>query len=118
MRRLLLALACALGCGASMRPVDVVGQAAFTAVILADFGQTKAAIGREGLYEGNPILGRDGERVPPAVYFASILVLHAAVAALLPSTWRTMWQGGAIGIEARQIVGNYGKVGLGWEPAP
>ena len=106
-----------VGC-ASMRPIDVVGQAALTTVVLADFVQTKAAIGREGLYEGNPVLGRDGERVPPFAYFAGILVVHATVAALLPPTWRTMWQGGAIGIEARQVVGNFGKVGLGWEPAP
>jgi len=83
---------------------------ATTAVTLAlDWNQTIriAAAGREI----NPYLGPHPARHTVNTYFASCIVLHAAVAYALPKPYRTIWQGVFIMVEAKVVRDN---IRLGW----
>lgn len=100
-----------LGCaGARVSAVDVAGEVAFGVVLAADWAQT-VDITRDG-YEKNPIIGRRGERVPPAVYFPVMFVLHAAAAWLLPRPFRNAWQAGWV-IAEGVVVWNNAVAGYG-----
>jgi len=100
MRALLLALS--VGCAPAL---DVAGEVAFGAALAADYVQTRQ-ITRDG-YEGNPLIGRWGERTSPEAYFAAAALLHAGVAILLPRPWRQVWQGGWCVVEGVAVWNNY-----------
>ncbi len=56
--------------------------------------------------EANPILGATPSLARVNVYFASALVTHALVAAILPGPWRRAWQTATIGIEVGFVAHN------------
>jgi hypothetical protein len=57
--------------------------------------------------ETNPVLGLCGQRVPVNVYMPASMVVHAAVAWLLPAPWRTIWQAAMLGAETSTVWENY-----------
>jgi len=91
-RRAVLALVALAACAAPRGAVvaDVAGQVVFGAIVAADYAQTVRIV-RDG-QEGNPIIGRDGQNVPPGIYFPAAFILHTAVAFVLPRPWRNVWQ--------------------------
>ena len=80
-------------------------EASYVAIALADYAETKIITG--DCYEGNPLIGECGERVPAEAYFATMIGLHLLVAHLLPGRARTIWQGVTIGVQGRTVVNNY-----------
>lgn len=87
MRVVVAALLFGVGCTAA----DVAAQGVVGASLAADYLQTRQ-ITRDG-YEGNPFIGKYGERIPPARYFLAAFALHTAIAVLLPRPYRYIWQG-------------------------
>lgn len=57
--------------------------------------------------EQNTILGKRPSAGKVNTYFASTLILHAAVSYVLPKPYRTIWQGSTIGLEAYCVGHNY-----------
>jgi hypothetical protein len=88
---------------------DTAAEVAFGLALVADYLQTRQ-IARSGL-EANPVMGRRGERVNPAIYFPAAMALHVVAARSLPQPWRLAFQGVSIGVEGG-IVGR--NLGLGW----
>lgn len=88
---------------------------------LADIMQTRWFVGREvnrapypegTIYvETNPILGRKPGAARLYSTFISAMILHAAVARILPSGFREAWQISLIGIEGEVLYHNYKTVG-------
>ncbi len=79
-------------------------EASFIAVTTIDWGQTDSIVARCG--ETNPIMGWCGQRVPVGVYFPVSLMAHAAIAALLPPSWRTIFQSATLGMETTTAYWN------------
>lgn len=120
---LLLACAAEQARGDDWTTGDTVRQAALSALILADWGQTQQ-IARGGLdqckgaqtrctyyFERGPAAHFIGTN--PSVgqvnnYFAASLLLSAGVAAVLPRGWRDAFQYVYIGYEVRSVESNRG----------
>jgi hypothetical protein len=77
---------------------------AFVTTTAIDWHQTMSITA--GCLETNPMIGTCGDVVPPSVYFPIVIVLHAAVAAVLPRPWREIFQSFTIGVEANTIYTN------------
>ena len=100
---------------------DTSWEAASLGALVLDWGTTRDAawenahVRREGFYslhaEGNPVLGRYPSTKSVDLYFASSIVTHAAVAALLPQGWRRAWQASTVGLEVLVLRGNF-RAGL------
>lgn len=93
-------------------PTDTAAQAAVLLTLGADYLQTReiVACGRDpacGQRESNPIMGHGGERVPPAVYFATIAVAHTAAARVLPQPWRRLSQIALVAVQAYVVHHNW-----------
>ncbi len=95
--------------------VDTVLQSTFVALVIVDWQQTREFTGcpdkYPGKYETNPLLdehprARDVNRV-----VAGSIIVHTAVAYLLPKPYRTIWQSLWIGVEAHAVYCNY-KAGI------
>ncbi len=84
----------------------------FAAAMVADCVQTLHTA-RSDYSEANPILGPHPKRLVTAAYFLATGVAHAAVARLLPTPWRELWQLTAIGVEGATIRGNL-RAGVGF----
>lgn len=84
---------------------DTALEVAFVAVAAIDWKQTIWIT--EHCYETNPMIGRCGELISPSIYFPIAIVLHAAVAALLPRPWREVFQAFTIGMEASTVYMNH-----------
>jgi hypothetical protein len=95
------------GWPASWTRSDVALEAAYAALALADWGQTNTIAATPGFYEKNPLLGRKPSRTATGLYFPAMVVGHAAVSYLLPSTWRRVWQCVTIGYEGAAVLGNF-----------
>jgi hypothetical protein len=83
---------------------DTALELAFVATAAVDWHQTMSITA--GCQETNPMIGTCGNVVPPSVYFPIVIVLHAAVAAVLPRPWREIFQSFTIGVEANTIYTN------------
>lgn len=103
MKALTLAIALA-GCG-GWTTADTLREVAFMTPTTLDWGQTMHIV--KNCAELNPIIGECGQRVSPGYYFPAMIVLHAAVAALLPPGPREAWQYIAAGGELSTIWLNY-----------
>jgi hypothetical protein len=57
--------------------------------------------------EVNPILGRHPSMRAVDTHFASTIVLHSAIAVVLPIRWRRAWQAGTLGLEAICLYRNF-----------
>jgi hypothetical protein len=56
--------------------------------------------------EVNPVLGSCGQRIPVGMYFPLVLAAHAALAAVLPPSWRGTFQGFTVGVETATTYWN------------
>jgi len=90
--------------------LDITLETTFTTLIIVDYMQTVqiilAPIDPNRL-ESNPIMGRHGERVPPEAYFPVMLLGHMAIAHILPSPYRKLWQGVGIAVQVDAISANW-----------
>jgi hypothetical protein len=104
---------------------DTVLQAAFTALTVVDWGQTRSGAaemktdqwGNTIGYryrELNPVLGEHPTKGSIDAYFPAMILAHAGIAYLLPAnrdengiSWRTIWQSVWIGVEAGYVHRNY-----------
>jgi hypothetical protein len=102
MRSWLLVLAL-FGCQ-GWRKQDTALEVAFVGTALVDWHQTISIT--HDCVETNPMIGNCGDTVTPNLYFPVVLVAHAAIAACLPHTWRTVFLAFTTGIEASTIWGN------------
>lgn len=90
--------------------LDITLETTFTTLIIVDYMQTvqitrSPAIPSQG--ESNPIMGRYGERVPPEAYFPIVLLGHMAIAHILPSPYRKIWQGFGIAVQVDAVKTNW-----------
>jgi len=94
---------------------DTVRQAAVTALLVVDWGQTRWAMDHPSKYrELNSVLGDHPSAGRQNNYTVLAIVGHAAVSAFLPPEWRHGWQYVWIGIEAHTVYRNH-KVGVRME---
>ncbi len=87
---------------------DIGLQAAATALMVVDWGQTlKAASQTDKYCEMNPILGKHPSRGRVNTYFATAIIGHAAISHILPQDYRRIWQSVFIGVELAATSINY-----------
>lgn len=102
---------------------DTVLESAFVAGAVVDWAQTRSLGSRRCVtdsqqiqschWESNALLGRNPSRATVNTYFPLVILGHAAVSALLPRPYRTIWQAVWIGVEVTAVRTNYPVVGLG-----
>lgn len=101
---------------------DTLWQATYTALHVADWGQTlhirecereSTVFNGQTYYKGgcdhaerNPILGEYPTRGEVNAYFATTLILHTAIAYYLPPPYRRIWQIVWIGVQANTVSRN------------
>lgn len=89
---------------------DTALEAAFGAVLLVDWMQTRQIASTRGepgaVEEMNPILGRRPTAARVNGYFVAAGAGHVAVAFLLPRPWRTVWQATWVTLEGLSIRNN------------
>ena len=86
---------------------DTALELAFVGATAADWRQTIDIT--QQCDETNPMIGPCGETVPPDLYFPVAIVVHAAIAACLPPTWRTVFQAFSTGLEVSTVVANHNE---------
>jgi hypothetical protein len=101
--RIALVLAAALGCN-NWTHKDTALEAAFFVATTLDWQQTAEITSM--CDEINPIMGACGQRIPVGVYFPVLLMAHAAIASVLPPSWRSTFQGLTVGMEATTTYWN------------
>ncbi len=92
-----------MGCQ-GWRKQDTALELAFAGTAVIDWHQTIDIT--SDCAESNPMIGHCGDTVPPNIYFPLAIVAHAAIAACLPHTWRTVFQAFSTGVEAGTIFSN------------
>ena len=99
--------------GSDWTKADTAWQLGYLALHVADWGQTRNIVKREGegYYETNPILGRSPSLRRVDTHFAVTALAHTAISYALPPDWRRRWQMVTIGIEAGYVGYNY-SIGL------
>lgn len=85
---------------------DLRWQFAYTALHLADYGQTGDIANHPGIRELNPLLGPHPSRARIRNYFAATLLAHWAVTYALPAEHRRKWQAATITLEAVVVSRN------------
>jgi len=94
---------------------DTARQAAYTALHLADWAQTRyITTHRQDFVETNAMLGERPSLGRINNYFAATLAGHYAISALLPTKYRPYWQYGTITIEAYFVLHNR-AIGIGFQ---
>ena len=76
-------------------------------LLLADWSQTVDVVQKKR--EVNPVIGPDGRRVSPAIYFPLAIVILGAAVLLLPAPWGERAGLLAIGSEGCQVWLNRGS---------
>jgi hypothetical protein len=82
---------------------DTVVESGCIALFLVDWRQT---LDRR-YEESNPILGSHASHAAVDGYFLGVMTAQVLAARLLPSRWRSVFQGIAIGIEGRSVFNNW-----------
>ena len=90
---------------------DTIAEAAYLALHVIDWGQTRNMALRDGYYEHNPALGIKPHSDRVNLHFAAGAVLHPLVARALPRPWREGWFTLSIIVEAGIVAGNH-RIGL------
>jgi hypothetical protein len=85
---------------------DVALQSTLMVSLAADYIQTRTALNTVGV-EQNPVMGPDGSRVSPEMYFALVGVVSLATADALPRPYRTVFQAAIIAVQIHTIEGNW-----------
>ena len=114
---LLATLSCAspaLGLDWGWRSEDVAWQATFTALAVADWGQTLDIAGQcrsadpsRYVRETNPLLGRCPTHWDVNTVLPLAIVAHAGISALLPRPYRRYWQVLSVGVEGHSVFTNW-----------
>jgi hypothetical protein len=99
----LLALAPADARADDWTTTDTIVESGCIALFLIDWGQT---LDRR-FQESNPILGSRPSHAAVDGYFLAVIGAQVVVARLLPSPWRSVFQGITLGIEGRSVVNNW-----------
>jgi hypothetical protein len=99
----LLALASANARADDWTTTDTIVESGCIALFVIDWGQTLDRRYRES----NPILGSHPSHVAVDGYFLGVIGAQVLVARLLPSPWRSVFQGVTLGIEGRSVVNNW-----------
>lgn len=86
-------------------------EGAFLALGLIDYGQTRDIKNHAGMYETNPLLGRNPSDARIRNYFLASGVAHLGITYLLPRQYRSAWQWGTMAIELGVVAHNY-SIGL------
>ena len=86
---------------------DTALQLSYTALHIADWGQTLDIENHPTAYETNPFLGKNPSRGEINTYFASTLALHWLIARVLPQKWRSQFQLGTIALEFNVVSDNH-----------
>lgn len=84
---------------------DTVLEAGFVAATALDWHQTLTIT--KYCNEINPIIGDCGQNVSLNVYFPVVIALHVLASAIIPRSWRPIWQGISIGGEGGTVLSNY-----------
>ena len=82
---------------------DTVVETGCIALFLLDWEQT---LDRR-FQESNPLLGNHPSTAAVDGYFLAVISAQVVAARLLPSPWRSVFQGITIGIEGRSVVNNW-----------
>jgi hypothetical protein len=82
---------------------DTVVETGCIALFLIDWNQT---LDRR-YQESNPLLGNHPSAAAVDGYFVAAMSVQFVAARLLPSPWRSVFQGISIGIEGRSVVNNW-----------
>ena len=80
-----------------------------TTLMVCDWGQTHSAAknGWRGIYETNPILGKEPTTKQVDAYFATAIAINWLLFYLTPPRWRALGQAGVIGIETWAVADNW-----------
>lgn len=81
---------------------DTERQAYAIMLLTADWVQTKNILQSDDFFEMNPLISRENVDI----YFLSSIILHTAIAYLLPEKPRKYWQYFFIGLEAGYVKNN------------
>lgn len=109
---LIVSFLCAPATAGDWTKEDTEWQAAYLALHIADWGQTRDAAAHPGRYvEQNPILGEHPARAQIDKYFVATALLHTGIAYVLPPDWRRAWQQITIGFEVGVVARN-ARIGL------
>jgi hypothetical protein len=82
---------------------DTVVESGCIALFVIDWGQT---LDRR-YQESNLLLGNHPSHAAVDGYFLAVIGIQFLVARLLPSPWRSVFQGATLGIEGRSVVNNW-----------
>ena len=102
-----LAILALAGCAGWSRK-DTALESAFFLATTIDWGQTQDITA--ACDEVNPVMGSCGQRVPVGAYFPMLLLAHVAIAAALPPSWRSTFQGFTLGMELTTTYWNHREV--------
>ena len=112
---LLLLAALALPCKAEdWTREDSYRQAAIAVLQVVDWGQTRYIAKHPEFHEVNPLIGKHPSIGRVNNYFAISIPANAAISALIPSKYRTLWQTGRLMVQVSLVSYNKG-VGIGME---
>ena len=89
---------------------DTILQASLIGLIAIDWMQTLESL-NGNYYETNPILGKEPSRSEVNICIASSMIIATAVAYLLPSKYRIIFQSIVIGVELEAVNYNY-QIGI------
>lgn len=91
---------------------DTKWQAAYIALHVADWGQTRdIAAKRDRYFEQNPVLGKHPSVKRVDSYFLATSIAHTAISYALPPDLRRRWQQITVVVQAGVVAHNYG-IGL------
>jgi hypothetical protein len=93
----------------SWTTTDTIREAAIAALFAVDAHQTRQIVTTPGLYETNPLIGKQINR-----YFALTYSGQLAISPLLPREWRSGLQNGLIVMEV-SVTAHNRVLGLKWE---
>lgn len=87
---------------------------ASTASLACDWAQTRsqASTGWNGTMENNPMLGTQPSTTKVDAYFASTIVINAAIWYVMPERYKSIIPLGVTAAQARTIAGNVEQTGM------